>query len=238
VLIWERWGATLTISHEYNWTERETALNYQLRLEQMRSIIIAAIVFIALFAYRILKANRGRKLLVTPDYLEVGQLLFPTYKSDFDNFFGSFASNKTEFLSEHEELLQDYDNFELEKLKAIEVLYIFGDSKKQLWLTDWRGEENESEIESFIEKHLNQKLAWTNTSTFRADNTKVDQRDGGFVIELFKKIDKDLQQINQRLIFFSLGWDSYVFTTVDTKSFDHIVSKMPSDFEGANQLKK
>jgi len=219
--------------------KKQTELNHQLKTMTMKTVIIAAIIFIAIFAYRIIKANGGGKFLVnTSDYLEVGQLLFPNYKSDFDKFFISFASDKTKFLSEHDELLQDYDNFELEKLKAIEVLYIFGDSKKQLWLTDWRGEENEKEIESFIEKHLNQKVTWTNASKFRADNAKADQRDGGFVIELFKKVDTDLQQINQRLIFFSLGWDAYVFTTVDTKSFGQITTKMPSNFEGADKLRK
>src|SRR5215204_4231529 len=205
----------------------------------MKTIIFAAIIFIAIFAYRFIKAKAGGKLLVSnSDYLEIGRLLFPNHKSEFDNFFNSFITDKAKFISEHDELLQDYDNFELEKLKAIEVLYIFGDSKKQLWLIDWKGEENEKEIESFVEKHLNKKITWTNASKFRSDNAKTDQRDGSFVIELFKQADKDLQQINRRLIFFSLGWDAYVFTAVDKKSFDHITTKMPSNFEGADKLRK
>lgn len=205
----------------------------------MKSVIIAAIVFVVVSVYRVIKAKGAGKLPVKPsDYLEIGQLLFPKYKSEFENFFRLFVSDKAKFLSAHDELLQDYNNVELEELKAIEALYIFGDSKKQLWLTDWRGEENEKEIESFIMKMLNQKVTWNNVSKFRADNVSESKRDGEFVIDLFKEADKDLRQIGQRLIFFSLGWDSYVFTCIDLKSFDQITSKMPRSFEGADQLRK
>ena len=205
----------------------------------MKAIIFAAIILILIFAYQFIKANSGTKLLTSnSNYLEIGLLLFPNHKNEFESFFNSFTASKAKFISDYDELLQDYDNFELEKLKAIEVLYIFGDSKKQLWLTDWKGEENEKEIETFVEKHLNQKITWTNASKFRSDNAKTDQRDGNFVIDLFKQADKDLQQINRRLIFFSLGWDAYVFTTVDTKSFNQITTKMPSNFEGADKLRK
>ena len=204
----------------------------------VKSLVVFVLTLLIIFSYRFVKARKGKLLANNSDFLEAGQLLFPNHKTEFVNFFNSFIADKAKFIFEHEELLQDYDNFELEKLKAIEVLYIFGDSKKQLWVTDWRGEENEKEIETFIEKHLNQKVTWANAAKFRTDNAKADTREGDFVIGLFKQIDKDLQQINQQLIFFSLGWDAYVFNTVDTKSFDQITTKLPSHFEGADKLRK
>ena len=187
---------------------------------------------------RKIEARSGKLPVNNAEFLEAGQLLFPNHKPEFGKFFNSFINDKTKFISEYDELLQDYDNFEIEKLKAIEVLYIFGDGKKQLRMIDWRGEENEKEIEAFIEKRLKQKVTWTNAAKFRTDNAKADQRDGGFVIDLFKQIDKDLQLINQRLIFFSLSWDAYVFTTISTKSFEQITTKLPNHFEGADQLRK
>jgi hypothetical protein len=204
----------------------------------MRYVIIFLLTFLIFFTYRFVKAKSGKLLVSNSDFLGVGQLLFPNHQTEFENFLNSFLADKAKFISEHEALLQSYDNFELEKLKAIEVLYIFGDNKEQIWITDWRGEENQKEIENFVEKHLSQKVTWTNTLKFRADNAKADKRDGDFVVDLFKQVDKDLQQINQRLIFFSLDWDAYVFTTVDTKSFGQITSKLPNNFEGTDKLRK
>lgn len=203
----------------------------------MKSLIIAAIAFIIGGAYYVITTNRARKLSVNSDYLTVGQLLFPEHKDELGKFYNSYATDKATFISEYAVLLQNYENFDLEKLAPIEVLYIFGDSKEQIWFTDWRGEENEMEIETFIEEYLGHKVNWTKSSTLRLDYPEEDQRDGEFIIELFKRIDEDLQQYHKRLIFFSLGWDAHVFTAVDSKSFTNITTKMPSQFEGANELK-
>ncbi len=103
------------------------------------------------------RSGRKRKKLTNDELVEVGKFLFPNYLSDFQIFISSFLHNKAKFISENKVLLLSYDNFEMNKLKPIDVIYIFGDSKKLLNLTDWRGEENESEIEIFLEENFQPK---------------------------------------------------------------------------------
>lgn len=172
------------------------------------------------------------------EFIKAGQLLFPNHKTEFEFFFNSFIADKKNFLSENEKLLEDYDNFELEKLRAIEVIYIFGDSKEQLWLTDWKGEENEREIEYFLKNKLLIKKDLTNTSQLRKRVNEEKQRDGNFIIDLLKTIDKDLKPLNKKLIFFNLGWDSYVYTVVDLPSFKKINDKCGTVFQGTEKLRK
>ena len=66
------------------------------------------------------------------------------------------------------------DDFEIEKLKLTEVIYIFGDSKEKFWITDWRGEENKREIEQYIANKLKINPDWTNVNELRngADEEK------------------------------------------------------------------
>ena len=99
--------------------------------------------------------------------IEIGTILFSGLKKEFETFFKTFLKDKNTFLTENEVLLEDYDNFELDKLKPIEVIYIFGDSKGKLWMTDWRGEENEREIELFLEDKLQIKTDWKNVNEKR-----------------------------------------------------------------------
>ena len=133
----------------------------------MKYIIIAILTIIIVGAIQAFR-NKKRNLLVnSTDLLETGQLLFPELKTDFEFFFNSFLNDKKTFLGDNQELLENYDNFELDKLKPIEVIYIFGDSKGKLWMTDWRGEENEREIELFLEDKLQIKTDWKNVNEKR-----------------------------------------------------------------------
>ncbi len=172
------------------------------------------------------------------ELLEFGQLLFPIHKNEFQNFFNSFISDKKRFLTENEELLKNYDNFELDKLKAIEAIYVFGDSKEQLWLTDWRGEENEREIENFLENKLQIKADWTNLNKLKSGVDQEKQRDGKFIIDVLKTVDKDLELMNKRIIFLDLGWDAYVYTVVDQSSFKTISDKFGKLIHGTENLNK
>lgn len=200
----------------------------------MKTVVIAILTLIILF---VIQAFRTKKVN-SPSFLDLGQLLFPNNKEAFDTFYNLFLSDKKTFLSRNNELLEDYDNFDLEKLEPLEVLYIFGDSKELIYMTDWRGEENEREIEAFIDKLGTQKHTWTNTEKLRSSTDEDEQRNGKFIIELFKAVDKDLQAIDQRLIFLNLSWDAYVYTTISSKTFEEIVSKSSGKFHGVDKLKK
>jgi hypothetical protein len=172
------------------------------------------------------------------DLLEAGQLLFPNIKTEFIQFFNLFLADKNNFLSEKKELLEGYSNFELEKIKAIEVIYIFGDSNGLLWITDWTGEENEREIENFLETKLKIKSDWTNANDLREEVNEEKQRDEKFIIDLLKTIDKDLEPLNKKLIFFDLSWDAYVYTVVDQTSSMTIIDNFGTLFHGTEKLIK
>ena len=172
------------------------------------------------------------------ELIGIGPFLFSELNKDFENFFQTFLKDKIAFLKENEELLENYDNFDLSKLKPIEVIYIFGDSKEKLWMTDWHGEENEKEIENFLEEKLQIKTDWKNVNEIREGVNEERQRDGKFIIDLLKTIDKDLQPLNKRLVFLDLGWDAYVYTVVDQFSYENITDKFGTLFHGTEKLRK
>lgn len=205
---------------------------------KMKYIVIAILTVIIVGAIQAFRNKKGNLLINNTDLLEAGQLLFPELKTDFEIFFNSFLKDKKIFLTDNQELLEDYDNFELDKLKPIEVIYIFGDSKKKLWMTDWRGEENEKEIENFFEDKLKIKTDWRNVNEIRKGVDEERQRDGKFIIDLLKTIDKDLETLNKRLIFLDLGWDAYVYTVVDQVSYKTITDKFGTLFHGTEKLRK
>ena len=170
--------------------------------------------------------------------VDIGTILFSGLNKDFENFFMTFLKDKKAFLKENEKLLEEYDNFELSKIKPIEVIYIFGDSKEKLWMTDWRGEENEKETEKFLEDKLQIMTDWRNVNEIRKGVDEERQRDGKFIIDLLKTIDKDLEPLNKRLIFLNLGWDAYVYTVVDQFSYKTITDKFGTLFHGTEKLRK
>lgn len=172
------------------------------------------------------------------ELIDIGIILFPGFKKDFRTFFSTFLKDKKTFLTENEELLEYYDNFELDTLKPIEVIYIFGDSKGKLCMTDWRGEENEREIEHFLEDKLGIKTDWKNVNEIRKGVNEKSQRDGENIISLLKTIDKDLEPLNKKLIFLYLDWDAYVYTVIDKISFKTITDKFGTLFHGTEKLKK
>ena len=171
------------------------------------------------------------------ELLEIGQLLFPNQYSEFELFFNSFQNDKKTFLIENKEFLKGYDNFELDKLKAIEVIYIFGDSKQAVWMTDWKGEENEREVETFLETKLQSKIDWIHVNKLR-EEINPPKKAGDFINNLLKTVDKDLEPINKKLVFFNLGWDAYIYTVADKTSFKSINSKFDALFHGTEELGK
>ena len=172
------------------------------------------------------------------ELIDIGAMLFPKLKTDFETFINTFLKDKKRFIIENEELLEDYENFELDKLNPIEVIYIFGDSKGKLLMTDWRGEENEREIENFLEYQLQIKTDWKNVTDIRKGLEEEKQRDGVFIIDLLKTIDKDLETLSKRLIFLNLGWDAYVYTVIDQVSYKNITDKFGTLFHGTEKLRK
>lgn len=171
------------------------------------------------------------------EIIEIGQYLFSDFYSDYTTFINTYLFDKKGFLSENKVLLSNYDNFELDKLKPIEVIYIFGDSNQKLYQTDWRGEENAREIEKFLADKLQIKTDWKNVNKLRKSVDEEKQRDGIFIIDLLKTIDKDLVPLNKSLVFFDLDWDAYVYTVVDRTFHEIIIDKFGTFFHGTEKLR-
>lgn len=198
---------------------------------------IAKIIFDDKIAKR--RNNVSKALFKTTDeeLIEIGIYLYPSLSNDYITFIRSYITDKKAFLIENKKVLEEYDNFELKNLKTIEVIYIFGDSKQKLWTTDWRGEENVREIENFLENSLQIETDWKNVNELRKDVEEEKQRDGEFIVDLLKTIDKDLGVLNKRILFLDLSWDAYVYTVVDQISYKTIIDKFNTLFHGSEKLK-
>jgi hypothetical protein len=187
------------------------------------------------------RRNSKNTVLTKPsqnELIEIGQYLFSECYSDYKTFINSYLIDKKAFLSQNKDLLSNYDNFELDKLKPLEAIYIFGDSKQKLFWNDWRGEENEREIENFLEVKLEISTDWMNVNKLRKGDDEDKQRDGKFIIDLLKIIDKDLEPLNKKLVFFNLDWDAYVYTVVDQTSHKQIIKRFGTFFHGIESLRK
>jgi len=194
--------------------------------------MIFMLAFFVLLSLIYIMRDRKKSIESDSQLEKIGMLIFPDYKDEFKKFYDLYLQDPKQFLAQKE--LQEFD---LGEMRAIDVLYAFGELKSLVHLIDWRGEEDEDQIETYLENnHLKQKHTWTNTSKIRVGVSEEKQRNGKFIITLFKSIDKDLQPINQRLIFLDLGSDAYAYTIVDSNTFDEIISHSPSNFHGSNKL--
>lgn len=184
--------------------------------------------------------NKGNELgkISQKELIEIGQLLFSDFYIEYENLVNSYHKDKNKFISENKDLISNYGNFKFERLKPIELVYIFGDSKEKLWTTDWRGEENLREIENFLVNKLQLKIEWKNVNEIGNGVNEQRQRDGEFMINFLKTIDKDLETLKKGLIFLDLSWDAYVYTVIDQASYETVTDKFGTLFHGTENLRK
>jgi hypothetical protein len=156
-------------------------------------------------------------------YLELGKLLFRNHTNEFDVFYASY--------------LKDDNGKSSQNPRPIDALHEFADKKGLSLIIDWKGEENEGEIQDFINAQTGKTVSWTNTTKLREGNTDKATRDGKFIIRLFKAIDKDLKAINKMLLFFELGTDAYICTVTDTTTFRGITKIESKHFHGTAKFK-
>jgi hypothetical protein len=184
------------------------------------------------------KGGNSSTYINEEDLVEIGRNLYPDFHNDFEKFITLLLKDQNEFLVEYKALLLKYQNLRLDKLKLIEAVYVFGDHKQLLHITDWRGEENEGEIEEFLENKLRIRSNWKTVSELR-NGTPVDiQNDDRLIIALLRAIDQDLKQLNKKLVFIKLDWDSYVFTVIDETPYKTLVQKFGAYFYGTDSLRE
>lgn len=209
-------------------------LIYSLEDKWVIPVGIAFVIFCFAVMYAIEKWDENHKKRKKTDLFEPGKLIFQSFEEEFVNFYQCFLMGKKAFAKEYQALLKEQGYSDPIDMEPVEVLYVFAQSKESAYMIDWRGED-EGEIQEFVEGYLKQKIVWDKTEKLRA-KSGVDQHDGEFIIPLFKAIDKDLQTIDQRLLFFDLGSDAYFFTVIDAERFKKVMHKSIREIHGVGKL--
>ncbi len=191
--------------------------------------IIFCLILVASFIIDLVGKRKNKEKNV--GFLKAGELIFSNHKDEFNAFFKWYLNDQKGFVAHKPTIVTKYSNLDFGDLKPIEVLYIFGDSKSLVQVIDWKGEENEKEIITFLDMALGNKHSWENALKWyeRSSNNAL-------VASLFKAIDKDLQKLKQRLIFFELGWDAYAFANISSSDFTEVTRKFPESFYGVSKL--
>jgi hypothetical protein len=194
-------------------------------------LFIVGVVTLFAFVWEYIDKKRIAKKKI--EYQKIGELIFQNNIDEFNNLYNLYLNDHKGF----KRLKKEYKNFDIEKFEPIDIFFEFGNSKQLLLMTDWNGEENEKEIEIYLEEYLKQKLSWTNADNLIAQVKEEHRNKGEFIVDLFKALDEDLQTINKKLLFFDLG-DSYTYTVIDNKTYDEVISKSGKEIHGADKLKK
>lgn len=172
------------------------------------------------------------------DLMEAGFMLFPDLREDFELYFGTFLEDKKNFLVAYDDLLKGYGQFDWGRMRAVEAFFIFADSHDKLFVVDRRGEEHAGEIEEFLEDEVKVRTDWMHVDALREDLDMINQREGSFIISLFRAIEKDLEPSNMKLIFLNLGWNAYALTAVDIGLYQVLTGKFGQYFYGVEQIRK
>jgi len=161
-----------------------------------------------------IKETKGMKSKMK-EYLEIGKLLFENNREEFETFYNSrLQKNKV-------------------KLRPIEIIQEFSSLKNLSLIVDSYGEENEGEVKAFVSLLINQDISWNNTTILNKENIDYSE-DEFYILKLFEAIDKDLVEVNKKLLFFDLGTDSYIFTVIDQKTYNIICKH--KEFHGSEKL--
>lgn len=185
--------------------------------------IWAILIFLAVLSviYIVIDERKSKKELTRKksQYLDLGKLLFENYTTEFEVFYQSYLQTNNK------------------NLKPIEAIHEFADKKGLSLIIDCKGEENEGEVEYFISSLIDKTISWTNTAKLRERNSDYENNNSKFIYILFNAIDKDLKEINGKLLFFDLGTDSYIFTVTQSTIFKKITKIENEDFHGSEKFK-
>jgi hypothetical protein len=127
-----------------------------------------------------------------------------------------------------------YERRRESKRKRVQKNFIL--DKAQIINIDWSGEENEGEIQNFIEIANQQTLTWTKVNELREKQKITLDSPDKFLIKLLKAIDADIKKIDKRLLFLNTDGDNYSFTSVDEATYKKALTQSKKDFFGTDKL--
>jgi hypothetical protein len=188
------------------------------------------------------------------DFLHLGKVLYKADAAEFETYYTLYQTDETAFYEKYSDLLQSEDRNYIDNtidddeyddeyyhssyfvhFSLLEVVYSFGEYKQEALNVDWPGEENEGEIEEFVQSQCAQEIVWTNVNALRA-SAKPNRKGGFFALQLFKAIDKDLQIQGKNLLFFNLSWDAYALIPLESELCEEVVGIGASCFKGVDDL--
>lgn len=203
----------------------------------MRTILIAAIIFIILLVIIRIRSRKVRSAANTLSLREVGMLLYSSRRVEFLDYFDLYLTDAAQFAVKYADPLKRHYGEVPHLPDETDVFYIFSTIVQASYVVDWRGEEDENEVEAFVESRIGQKLPWQAVRQLRG-TVPENTRDGRFIIDLFTAMDQDLQQIDMGLLFFDTGGDSYVLHVTDRVMLQRLSTDAPSYFHGVEKLRR
>lgn len=173
----------------------------------MKPIVIGLLVIILIVSEVLWRRkNRFKK----EDAIEIGKLLFDDKAAAFEEYVKLFASDKKQFNIRYSDTFED-TGLELEDLKFIDLITSFGIFENKILIIDWRGEENEGEIQKFCEEKIGRRITWTNVNRLLdKSRNNTDQ--------LLKSINKDLNENNYQLVSMNRSNDSFELSAVSLEN--------------------
>jgi hypothetical protein len=153
--------------------------------------------------------------------------LFDDKAGGFQEYMNLFASDKKQFNIKYSDTFED-TGLELEDLKLIDLITSFGVFENKILIIDWRGEENEGEIQKFCEEKTGRKIEWNNVSRLLdKSRNNTDQ--------LLKSINKDLNENNYQLVFMNRSNDSFELSAVTLENLMSIKKIKKDLFKEGNK---
>jgi|GEM_PF-4058492 hypothetical protein len=179
-------------------------------MNQIRLYVIIAAIIFGIIAEFLWRRKHKRKLFDISKAVKIGELLFESKSKEFEEFVHLFSGNKSEFSIQYESDFEDM-GLTIADVTLLDLLAYFGDNKNEMLIIDWRGEENEGEIQAFCEEKLNRIITWSSVNKLR------DQTETITLQKLFELINSDLKNIGYQLIFSNRSNDSYeIFVTTNS----------------------
>ncbi|UII24890.1 hypothetical protein LVD15_16450 [Fulvivirga maritima] len=183
----------------------------------------------------IFRIFRNRKMNPKELCLQLGKRLYHTHSVEFQDYYEEYLEDLGEFKDMYFDV---YEEFDFKRLGPFEVLYAYGAHYEHAYYIDWRGEENEKEVESYVEQTFPKvKFSWSATETLRSEYSASNLRDGNFIIKLFKAVDEDIRRQGYALLFFTIDADGYCFIPTDIDTYELAIGGLKRKFNGAADIK-
>lgn len=146
--------------------------------------------------------------------IQIGKLLFESKRTRFEEYVNTYKTNKHNFKMIYVDDFSGIDD--IKEMTSLDFILLFGDYADEILTIDWRGEENEGEIQKWCEEKLGHPVNWTQVENFRKEenNTSIES--------LIKTINSDLNQINYSLIVFDSANDSFELAVISNKNLKTI----------------